>query len=59
MLQDFFERLTNMEYKILDHNKKFDDVFNQLQSEDNIKQIIFFDGQIYDTYSIIIDIILF
>lgn len=52
-----FERLTNIEYKLLEHDKKFDKVFNQLQQEENIKQQIFFDGQIYDAYSIIIDII--
>ena len=52
-----FERLTSMEYKLLEHDKKFDEVFNQLQLEDNIKQRIFFDGQIYDAYSLIIDII--
>lgn len=52
-----FERMTNMEYKLLEHDKKFDEVFNQLQLEDNIKQRIFFDGQIYDAYSIIVDII--
>ncbi len=52
-----FERLTNMEYKLLEHNKKFDKVFNQLQLEDNIKQRIFFDGQIWDSYSVIVDII--
>ena len=32
-------------------------VFNQLQCEDNIKQRIFFEGQIYDAYSLIIDLI--
>ena len=52
-----FERLTNVEYKLQEHDKKFDEVFNQLQLEDNIKQRIFFDGQIYDAYSLIIDII--
>ena len=52
-----FERLTNMECKLLEHDKKFDEVFNQLQLEENIKQRIFFDGQIYDAYSLIIDII--
>ncbi|MBO5004672.1 MAG: ORF6N domain-containing protein [Clostridia bacterium] len=52
-----FERLTNMEYKLLEHDKKFDEVFNQLQLEETIKQRIFFDGQIYDAYSLIIDII--
>ena len=52
-----FERLTNVEYKLLDHDKKFDHIFNQLQQEQNIKQKIFFEGQIYDAYSLIIDII--
>ena len=52
-----FERLTNVEYQLQEHNKKFDEVFNQLQLEKNIKQRIFFDGQIYDAYSIIVDII--
>ncbi len=52
-----FERLTNLEYKLLEHDKKFDEVFNQFQLQDNIKQRIFFDGQIWDSYSLIIDII--
>ena len=52
-----FERLTNVEYKLLEHDRKFDEVFNQLQHEENIKQKIFFEGQIYDAYSLIIDII--
>ena len=52
-----FERLTNVEYKLLEHDKKFDKVFDRLQNEENIKQRIFFDGQIYDAYSLIIDII--
>lgn len=52
-----FERLTSMEYKLLEHDKKFDEIFNQLQLEENIKQRIFFDGQIYDAYSLIVDII--
>ena len=52
-----FERLTNMEYKLLEHDKKFDIIFNQLQHEESIKQRIFFEGQIYDAYSLIVDII--
>lgn len=52
-----FERLTKVEYKLLEHDRKFDEVFNQLQLEENIKQRIFFDGQIYDAYSLIVDII--
>ena len=52
-----FERLTNVEYKLLEHDRKFNEIFNQFQLEENIKQRIFFEGQIYDAYSIIVDII--
>ena len=54
-----FERLTKVEYKLLEHDKKFDDVFNELQKDkkSEFKQKIFFEGQIYDSYSLIIDII--
>ena len=61
-----FKRLTNIEYKILEqnkmlteHEKKFEKVFDELQKNEKIefKQSIFFDGQIYDAYSLIIDII--
>ena len=52
-----FDRLTNIEYKLLEYDRKFDEVFNQLQKGENIKQKIFFQGQIYDAYSLIIDII--
>lgn len=31
-----FERLTNVEYKLLEHDKKFDEVFNQFQLGENI-----------------------
>ena len=52
-----FSRLTNIEYKLLDYDKKFDIVFNELQHKENIKQKIFFDGQVYDAFSMIIDLI--
>jgi len=52
-----FERLTNVEYKLLEHDKKFDEVFDTLQVKEQITQKIFFEGQIYDAYSLIIDII--
>lgn len=29
-----FERLTNVEYKLLEHDNKFNQVFNQLQSNE-------------------------
>lgn len=55
---NMFNRLTNVEYKLLEHDRKFDEVFNELQKGNNseLKQQIFFDGQIYDAYSLIVDI---
>ena len=56
---NIFNRLTTVEYKLLEHDKKFDEVFNELQrkQESEFRQKIFFDGQIYDAYSLIINII--
>lgn len=54
-----FERLTKIEYELLEHNKKFDIIFNELQKdrETEFKQKIFYKGQIYDAYSLVIDLI--
>ena len=54
-----FSRLTTVEYKLLEHDKKFDEVFNELQrnEENKFQQQIFYSGQIYDAYSLIVDII--
>lgn len=52
-----FNRLTNVEYRLLEHDKKFNEVFNQLQHDEKIKQKIFFAGQVYDAFSIIINLI--
>ena len=56
-----FEKVITIESKIdkkfIEYDKKFNEVFNQLQHEENIKQKIFFEGQIYDAYILIIDII--
>ena len=50
---NMFNRITTVEYKLLEHDKKFDEVFNKLQEnqQSEICQKIFFDGQIYDAYS--------
>ena len=61
-----FDRITNIEYKLLEqsktlteHEEKFEKVFDELQKNERkeFKQKIFFNGQIYDAYSLIIDII--
>ena len=45
---NMFNRLTSVEYKLLEHDKKFDEVFDELQNnkENEFKQKIFFEGQI-------------
>ena len=59
--KNLFEKVINIENKMdkkfIEQDKKFDIIFDQLQLEENIKQRIFFDGQIWDSYSLIIDII--
>lgn len=61
-----FERLANVECKLLDqdrklsnHEKNFERIFDELQKnkKEEFSQKIFFDGQIYEAYSLIIDII--
>ena len=56
---NIFNRLTTVEYKLLEHDKKFNEVFNEIQRKEDseFKQKIFFNGQIYDAYSLIINII--
>lgn len=56
---NMLNRLTTVEYKLLEHDKKFDEVLNELQNnkEETITSKIFYNGQIYDAYSLIIKII--
>lgn len=56
---EIFQEINTIKGKLLEYDKKFDVVFNELQNnkEKEFKQKIFFDGQIYDAYSLIIDII--
>lgn len=43
--------------KFLEHDRKFEELFNLLQKDKEFNQKIFFEGQIYDSYSLLIDII--
>ena len=54
-----FQEINDIKGQLLEHDKKFDEVFDELQrkQESEFKQSIFFDGQIFDAYSLIIDII--
>ena len=52
-----FERLTNVEYKLLEHDKKFDELFDLIQTSQEFNQGVFYKGQIYDAFKLIMDII--
>ena len=55
--QQLFSRLDRVELKQLDTDKKLEEVFNYIASNTEVKQKIFFDGQIYDAFSFIADLI--
>jgi len=59
--KDLFERVVTienkMDQKFISYDNKFEQIFNALQKDESFKQKIFFEGQIYDAYSLIIDII--
>lgn len=50
------ERLINLEYKQIQNEKNFKYLFNKFEQKE-IKQKVFFKGQIYDSYELIISII--
>ncbi len=53
-----FQRLDVVERKQVEQDKKFDDIFNALQSRDiKPEKGIFFDGQIFDSYKFVSDLI--
>ncbi|MFA5797281.1 MAG: ORF6N domain-containing protein [Candidatus Woesearchaeota archaeon] len=53
-----FHRLDTVERKQLEHDDKFDQLFDAIQSKDiKPEKGIFFDGQIFDSYKFISDII--
>lgn len=54
-----FQEINKINRKLLEHDKQFDKVFDELQNKkgDEFKEKIFFNGQIWDSYNLIIDII--
>ena len=54
---EMFARLDRVELKQLETDKKLEEVFNYIESNTEVKQKIFFDGQIYDAFSFIADLI--
>ena len=55
---EIFSRLEKVEYKLSEHDKKFEALFNALGNKEEIPtQGIFFDGQIFDAYKFVCDLI--
>ena len=55
---EIFSRLEKVEYKLIEHDKKFEALFNALDSNEEVPtQGIFFDGQIFDAYKFVCDLI--
>ena len=53
-----FQKFDYIEQKLLQHNENFEKVFKAIESKDiKPKQGIFYDGQIFDAYIFISDLI--
>ena len=53
-----FARLDKIEHKLIEHDNKFDEIFKALESKkETPSQGIFFDGQIFDAYQFVSDLI--
>lgn len=55
--REMFARLDRVELKQLETDKKLEEVFNYIAANTEVKQNIFFDGQIYDAFSFIVGLI--
>lgn len=59
--QMLFEKISNIELKQIEFQKladdKFDEIFKYIGSHKEQNQKVFFNGQVYDAFSVIIDII--
>lgn len=53
-----FQRIDRVEYKLLEADQKFEQVFKALESKDTIpKQGVFFDGQVFDAWIFVTQLI--
>ena len=52
-----FDRISKVELKQLEADKKFDQIFECIGNQKETTQKLFFDGQIYDAFSLLIELI--
>lgn len=50
-------RLSNIEDKLVEHSQKFDQLFKALEHEELPKKGIFYNGQVFDAYTFLADLI--
>ncbi len=55
--REMFARLDRVELKQLETDRKLEEVFNYIATNTEVKQNVFFNGQIYDAFSFIIGLI--
>lgn len=55
--REMFARLDRVELKQLETDRKLEEVFNCIASNTEVKQNIFFNGQIYDAFSFIVGLV--
>ena len=55
--RDIFKRITTVEYKMIEYDDNFEKIFDALETKKLEKEKIFFNGEIYDAYSLIINLI--
>ena len=55
--KEMFARLDRVELKQLETDKKLEEVFNYIATNTEVKQNIFFNGQIYDAFSFIVGLV--
>ncbi len=56
--REMFARLDRVELKQLETDKKLEEVFDYISTTKEVKQKIFFNGQIYDAFSLMVELIL-
>ena len=52
-----FQRLSNIEYRQVETDKRIDEVFKRIDAQTPPQQGIFFDGQVFDAYRFVADLI--
>ena len=52
-----FQRLANIEYHQIETDRRIDEVFKRLDANTQLQQGIFYDGQVFDAYQFVCDLV--